>query len=144
MNRVAVLATLKQLCSGEFLEVVDGLKGALYVRIESGRLRDVIRALIEQHDMRHLSTITAQDRKEGVELLYHFWQDGGLTLRVFCPRESLALQSVVDLIPGADWYEREVHDMFGVDFVGHPNLSPLILPDDWDELPPMRGSGEER
>lgn len=41
------------------------------------------------------------------------------------------IQSAVDLWPGANWYEREVYDLFGVVFTGHPNLTRILMPDDW-------------
>ena len=144
MNRAAVLDTLQEVCSEGSCDLAEGLGGEVWVEIEPTQLRAAVQALIERHDMRHLSTITAQNKAGGVEVLYHFWQRGGLTLRVYCPRERLALPSLVDLSPAADWYEREVHDMFGLEFAGHPHLSPLLLPDDWSEAPPMLDLGEKR
>ena len=98
-----------------------------------------MQALLDEHGIRHLSTITALNCDGGVAVLYHFWHHGGLTLRVQCPRGSLILPSLLDLIPGADWYEREVHDLFGVEFAGRDHLDPLLLPDDWDGPPPLLG-----
>jgi NADH-quinone oxidoreductase subunit C len=46
--------------------------------------------------------------------------------------------SLVPLWRGADWLEREVYDMFGIIFEGHPNLRRMLLPDDWDEGFPLR------
>lgn len=57
------------------------------------------------------------------------------------------LLSVYDLWKGADWMEREVYDMFGIEFEGHPDLRRILLPDEFTAFPlrkdyPLRGMGE--
>lgn len=93
--------------------------------------------LVERFDLRHLSTITGQDTGNEIELLYHFWDGQGLTLRTSLPRDEPRILSLVDLIPGAAFYEREVSEMLGVTFEGHPDPRPLLLPDDWDGEAPL-------
>jgi len=51
------------------------------------------------------------------------------------PKEGAAIQSLVDVFSGANWHEREAHEMFGIDFVGHPNLIKLYLPDAFEGYP---------
>ncbi|MEM2142004.1 MAG: NADH-quinone oxidoreductase subunit C [Candidatus Thorarchaeota archaeon] len=88
----------------------------------------------------HLSTITGQELDGEVELIYHLINAGThVGLRVRLPLDSLSVPTMTALIPGAVLYEREVHEMLGVNFEGHPDLSRLILPEEWDlNTPPLR------
>jgi Ni,Fe-hydrogenase III component G len=106
------------------------------VRVEG--VRQIIRHLVEELDVLHLSTITGQEIEEGIELLYHFWRGSGLTLRVVLPLDALEVATVTDIIPGAAFYEREIVEMLGVTFAGHQDPLRLFLPDDWDGPPPLR------
>ena len=76
--------------------------------------------------------------EEAMELVYDFnkMKNGGrVALRVRVPRATPELPSISKIYGGADWYEREAHEMFGIVFSGHPNLVPLILPEDADFHP---------
>lgn len=53
-----------------------------------------------------------------------------MRVSVFVGRDG-TLPSVVDLWEGANWYERELFDLFGIKFEGHPNLTRILMPDDW-------------
>lgn len=52
-------------------------------------------------------------------------------VKVFCPRSSPSIPSVMDLWPGANWHEREAFDLMGIDFPGHTDLRRILLPEDW-------------
>jgi NADH-quinone oxidoreductase subunit C len=54
-----------------------------------------------------------------------------IRLRVLVEDEAPALESITAVWPGADYYEREVFDLFGIRFEGHPNLRRILMPDDW-------------
>jgi len=86
----------------------------------------------------HLSAITCQQLEDDFILLYHFWKSDGLTLRVRLDEKNPQIDSICPLIPGAEYYERETREMFGVEFLGLPNPIPLLLPDDWQGGYPMR------
>jgi NADH-quinone oxidoreductase subunit C len=68
-----------------------------------------------------------------MEVVYDFnkMADGGrIAIRVRVPREKPELPSISGIFGGANWHEREAHDMYGIVFSGHPNLTPLLLPED--------------
>jgi NADH-quinone oxidoreductase subunit C len=58
-----------------------------------------------------------------------------LTLRVELPRDAATVPSVGDVWPVAGWWEREVFDLFGITFAGHPDLRRLMTPSDWTGHP---------
>ena len=56
-------------------------------------------------------------------------------IRVGVPASDPALASITDLFAGANFYEREAFDLFGITFDGHPDLTRILLPDDWEGHP---------
>lgn len=111
-----------------------------FVTIPAAGLRRAVTLLLEDWHLYHLSTITGVDTGEHLELLYHFWDGHGLTLRVTLPYETPHIASITDLIPGAAFYERELVEMLAVTVEGLPDPRPLLLPDDWDGGAPLRKS----
>lgn len=90
----------------------------------------------------YLSNLTAVDRPEGFEVVYHLYslisQTWPLALKVQLPdKEDARLASVTDIWEGANYQEREVYDLFGIRFDGHPNLKRILL---WEGFPghPLR------
>ncbi len=83
--------------------------------------------------------LTAVDElDQGFSVVAHLWSTRhrhGLLLRTRVGREAPVLSSVVDIYPGASWHERETHEMFGIDFAGHPDLSPLLLAPEFEGHP---------
>jgi NADH-quinone oxidoreductase subunit C len=58
-----------------------------------------------------------------------------LMVRTRIPRDDAVLPSIIEVYRGAAWHERETHEMFGITFSGHPNLTPLLLPDEFEGHP---------
>ncbi len=88
-----------------------------------------------------LSSITATDlypvepRFRVVYHLYSISERKPLRLAVHTGGEDPRLESMIPVWPSANWYEREVFDLFGIRFDGHPNLERILLPDDWEGYP---------
>lgn len=87
-----------------------------------------------------LSTITGIDHNDTIELNYHFHvPNTAVTLRITIPAEEPDIETMVNILPGANLYEREVFDLLGVNFLGHPNLERLLLPENWKgDIHPLR------
>ncbi len=129
----AILQVLREIFPTETIEVQAVPINESFIALPPNCIHHATEVLVDRFDLRHLSTITGQDTGSAIELLYHFWDGGGLTLRTSLPRDEPHIATLTDLIPGAALYEREVSEMLGVTFDGHPDPRPLLLPDDWDK-----------
>ncbi|MCZ6865727.1 MAG: NADH-quinone oxidoreductase subunit C [Chloroflexi bacterium] len=116
--------------------------------IEPQRVREVARFLKEepQLEFNFLNAVSAVDYIEYFEVLYHLTSfehnhSAVVKTRVY-GRENPSVPSVVEVWPGADFQEREVWDLMGVAFEGHPNLKRIML---WEGFPghPLRRDFED-
>lgn len=112
-----------------------------YARIEPDRLAEVSRRLFEMPGSR-FATATGIDVRDGIDVLYHWAFDAQhsvITLKALARRPELELESIGRFIPAAVWIEREMHDLLGANFRGHPDMRRLLLDDSWPEgLHPLR------
>ena len=78
---------------------------------------------------------TGIDSDHCFEVLYHFSEDASgclVTVKALIQnKQTPAIESITPWLPGAEWIEREIHDLLGIVFTGHPNLKRLILADNW-------------
>jgi NADH-quinone oxidoreductase subunit C len=77
-------------------------------------------------------------REPRFEVVYHLsslLHHHQLRLKVQVPEDDPTISSVVPVWQAADWFEREVYDMFGIVFLGHPNLKRILMPEDWQGHP---------
>ncbi len=75
------------------------------------------------------------DRFEVLAMLADISEGRRVIFSTTLPKDSPSIASLVDVFSGANWHEREAHEMFGIDFVGHPNLIHLYLPDGFQGNP---------
>ena len=90
-----------------------------------------------------LESFTAVDLNETFDLVYHFASfDELCRTAVHVPLgKKKGMPTLSHIYPGADWYEREVFDLFGIHFFNHPNLKRLLLPEDADFHPLLKDFG---
>ena len=138
----------------EAIEKVSYWVGDWSIIVQTGRLLEVMRFL-KQNDVTtfdYCSDVTATDwpprdkRFDVVYCLYSTSHRHRLRVKVRVNETDL-VESVTALWPGANWLEREVYDQFGVNFVNHPDLRRILMPDDWQGFPqrkdyPLEGPGE--
>jgi len=82
-----------------------------------------------------LACVDYEERFELVYFLQSLARERSLVIKTSVPYDEPELPSVSAVWPAADWYEREAHDLFGVSFVGNPDLSPLLLYPEFQGFP---------
>jgi NADH-quinone oxidoreductase subunit C len=106
----------------------------VFLPCEAARVYEVCKFLFSDLGLRFVIS-TGIDAQDCFEVLHHFSDDESgclVTVKAFVrDREAPELDSITPLIPGAEWIEREMHDLLGIKFTNHPNLRRLILHDDW-------------
>jgi NADH-quinone oxidoreductase subunit C len=127
-------------------EAVDGVvsfRGELTLLVPREHLFPLAEFLASDADLAftYLSDVTGVDRfpvEPRFELNYHLLslkRRDAIRLRVRLAGESPVIESVVPVWPTANWHEREIFDLFGVRFEGHPNLQRILMPADWEGYP---------
>ena len=130
--------------------------GEQIVYVARERLLDTMKWLKETpgQEFDYLVDVTAvefRDKERPLEVVYFLRslkRKADLRVKVeLAPSDELVVDSVWSLWHGADWLEREVFDMFGVNFTGHPDRRRILMPEDWQGFPqrkdyPLEGPGE--
>jgi NADH-quinone oxidoreductase subunit C len=141
MDAADIIQTLTPLVPGAAYEIGRSVDFAT-IYVSSDQLVSTCRALLEVPALRFntIIEVTAADyfpREPRFEVVYHFLSVPNrqrVRLKVRVP-EGGTLPSIHTLWPGAGWPEREVWDMFGIVFDGHPDLRRLLMPEDWEGHP---------
>ena len=118
-------------------------RGEATVFVDRSALRDCLAWLRSDAELRFgfLSCVTATDHPGAdprVWLIYELRsieRRHRVRVKVGLAQPDLHVPTVADLFPTADWQEREVYDFYGVIFDGHPDLTRILLPDDWEGFP---------
>ena len=115
--------------------------GIPYVLVRPEQIAETARTARDELGYRRWIDMTAVDepdvepRFELQYLLYSMTENRWLRLKT---QTDDRVPTVTGVFPGANWYEREVFDLFGVEFEGHPNQTRIMMPDDWQGHPLRR------
>ena len=136
--------TLSQI-KGSFSDYVLGLTeyaGEQIIHIKGPGVIDVLKTF-KDAGFNFLADLTAIDNLtlggfERFAVVYHLLSHGSaerVTIKAYVPEDNPVLPSIESLWKTADWQEREVFDLFGIEFEGHPNLTRIMNPDDYEGHP---------
>lgn len=127
-----------QSITGNRLEIIRD-PHFIYLTVGPDELLPLMQALKEQLGMNYLSNLTAVDYGEEFEIIYNLYaipdNQQKFIVKTRVPRAQAELASVFSIYPTADWQEREVFDLMGIQFSQHPNLVRVLLPDDFEGHP---------
>ncbi len=131
-----VVAALKDLATAAKLEFDE-----LTVEIAPGSIVEALRRVKKDLQFERLTSVTGVDRypaEPRFEIVYHLQaiaKKQRLRLKARVASDPCEIESATSVYRSANWYERETFDLFGVRFAGHPDLTRIVMPDDWEGHP---------
>jgi len=124
---------------GKHAQIQQAYLGKAAIQVKADVIKDAVGTLLEANKDAGIVALTGLDLDKKIGLLYHMCTNGVIvTIKTEVSKKKPEIATISDLIPGAQFHERETADLFGVTFEGHPNPARLVLPDDWpDNLYPL-------
>jgi NADH-quinone oxidoreductase subunit C len=116
---------------GAKVQIAERSPKRIYVYAENDIWVDIARFLFDELDAR-FDTGVAVDNRDGVEVMFFFPFDREhfyVTIKTFAAKPNPTLPSITPTIPGANWIEREMFEMYEVNFLNHPDLRPVLRAD---------------
>lgn len=133
---------LPKLSGFEILESAQRRENLAFIRVPKAQLFSLLGLLKQQYGWISLDQISCTDwMEEGFFTLGYMLENAersqNLSVQIQITREGERMESLIPLWPQAEIFEREIHEMFGVPFEGHPTLGDFML-EGWAHMPPMR------
>ncbi|MDR7521990.1 MAG: NADH-quinone oxidoreductase subunit C [Armatimonadota bacterium] len=142
MSRAADRAALVARRLGEADVIIEEFRGEVTAVVPAERILEALRVLRDAPegtpvltDLTALDRYPAEPRFEVVYLLTWYAPPARLRVKARLSGGAPTIASATSLWPAANWLEREAYDMFGIRFEGHPNLTRILMPDDWEGHP---------
>jgi NADH:ubiquinone oxidoreductase subunit C len=115
--------------------------GVEMIGVEANDLVAIAKDLKRSKKMTLLNYLTSIEVKEGYQTVNQLENTETLdavVLKVTVSKDNPIIPSLADIFGTANWFEREAYDMMGINFEGHPNLTRILNPDDWEGYPLRR------
>jgi NADH-quinone oxidoreductase subunit C len=131
---------------GERISEFLSYLGQNFLVAQPGAAIPILESLRDNHAFDYLVDVTAvhyPDKPEPLELiyiLYSFERNERIRVKIRI-KDGDKPASAVPVFITADWLEREVYDMFGIEFDGHPNMKRILMPDEWETFPLRKENG---
>lgn len=135
MGKHELIQELKDHFSEGILDVTHPANKRLIIIINPDYILQVAKFLYKEKQLRFIIA-SALHTKKGYEVLYHFSDDKTgliINIHVVLTQDKPEIKSLTGLFSAAEWIEREMHELLGIHFQGHPNLVKLISKDNWPE-----------
>lgn len=132
---------LKENFKDAILEVKIVSPADSYVKVNSNSWREIARYLRDDPSLKfdYLMCLSGVDYGKGmlgtVYNIYSMTHKHRVNIKIEVSSDTSEISTVADIWPTANWHEREVYDMFGIKFIGHPDLRRILMPDDWEGHP---------
>jgi len=132
----AIKEKMKEMLAEDYLEERQDKYSRFYIRINSKKIRDTTQLLVNDFDGRLVALSATDEGVQGFDLVYHFDFSHKetrlhLAVKTRVPRKKPEVDSVVDIAWSMNWAERELMDLMGIKFIGHPDPRRLFLPYAW-------------
>ncbi len=117
------------------------------VKVKPERIKDAAEYIKNELGFDHVASVSGVDypNDQELEVIYHIaayeredLRDLVVALAARIPRQDPKTPTLTDIWPSSEYSERETYEMIGIIFEGHPKLERLLLPEDWDDIPPLR------
>jgi len=133
---MSIVDEIKDKLSGKIINWHEHSAKRAYFSIKPAGIKEIAKFLFKDLGLR-FAIATGQDTPQGLEVLYHFSFDKTgqiITVRALIEdKKNPRIDSIAPLFKGAEWIEREMWELLGINFIGHPNLKRLLLADEWPE-----------
>ncbi|MBA7607513.1 Hydrogenase-4 component G [subsurface metagenome] len=130
-----VIDDLKTALKDKIIDIRKPRDNRLYIRVSLKDVKDVVEYLFFDYKCK-FSTATGIDMREGIEIIYHLAREDKnmfISVKTLLPYPNPSMESIGKRIHALNWIEREIHEMFGVEFRGHPDMRRLLLADSFPE-----------